>query len=202
MTSSANAPWYTRLRDAVLHNGHGERSPADFNVEFPLRDGKRKFGTAFEESGNLIHQTLVESINGNSSKPANTGCREFRQQLSGIPMRIDRRASGELQAAVQPLSIGHADFDPCGGPSGQVANKHRGIIPGSDALHIVERIRMIDAGKTLSIEYTMSDPKSWEGEWKMTKRWSRVDERDIAEVSCLPDLNQHMPTTQSKDHVR
>jgi hypothetical protein len=75
-------------------------------------------------------------------------------------------------------------------------------IPGSDALHIVERIRLIDEGKTMSIEFTMSDPKSWEGEWKMTKRWRRVDERDIAEVSCLPDLNEHMPTTQSKDNVR
>ena len=75
-------------------------------------------------------------------------------------------------------------------------------IPGSDALHIVERVQMIDNGNTLSIEYAMTDPKSWEGEWKMTKRWRRVDERDIAEVSCLPDLNEHMPTTQSKNNVR
>jgi hypothetical protein len=75
-------------------------------------------------------------------------------------------------------------------------------VPGSDALHIVERIRMIDGGKTLSIEYTMSDSKGWEGEWKMTKRWQRVDDRDIAEVECLPDLNDHMPTTHSNANVR
>jgi len=75
-------------------------------------------------------------------------------------------------------------------------------IPGSDALHIVERVKLIDEGKTLSIEYTLSDSKSWVGEWKMTKRWRRVDERDIAEVSCLPDLNEHMPTTQSNANVR
>jgi hypothetical protein len=75
-------------------------------------------------------------------------------------------------------------------------------IPASDALHIVERIRMTNEGKTLEIEYTLSDPKSWEGEWKMTKRWQRVDERDIAEVECLPDLNEHMPTTKSNANVR
>jgi hypothetical protein len=75
-------------------------------------------------------------------------------------------------------------------------------IPASDALHIVERIKMINDGKTLEIEYTLADPKSWEGEWKMTKRWNRVDDRDIAEVSCLPDLNDHMPSTHSKDNVR
>jgi hypothetical protein len=49
-------------------------------------------------------------------------------------------------------------------------------IPGSDALHIIERMRMINGGATLEIEYTLSDPKSWEGEWKMTKRWRRVDD--------------------------
>ena len=61
----------------------------------------------------------------------------------------------------------------------------------------IERLR-----GSLRIEYTLADPKSWEGEWKMTKRWNRVDDRDIAEVSCLPDLNDHMPSTHSKDNVR
>jgi len=45
-------------------------------------------------------------------------------------------------------------------------------------------------GKTLEIEYTFSDPKSWEGEWKSTKRWQRVDDRDIAEVECLPEIQR------------
>jgi hypothetical protein len=72
-------------------------------------------------------------------------------------------------------------------------------IPASEDLHIVERIRKIDNGQTLEIAYTLTDPKSWEGDWKMTKRWRRVDDRDIAEVSCLPDLNEHMPSVQSKD---
>lgn len=75
-------------------------------------------------------------------------------------------------------------------------------IPASDAFHVIERIRMVDKGMTLEFQYTLIDPKGWEGEWKMTKRWRRVDERDIAEVSCLPDLNEHMPTVQSKENVR
>jgi hypothetical protein len=77
-------------------------------------------------------------------------------------------------------------------------------VPASDALHIVERIRLVDGGKKMQIEYTMTDPKSWEGEWKITKQWNRVDSRDmeIAEVECLPDLNSHIPSTQSKENVR
>jgi hypothetical protein len=75
-------------------------------------------------------------------------------------------------------------------------------IPASDQLHIVERIRLVNNGNTLEIGYTMTDPKSWEGDWKVTKRWTRVEDTDIAEVSCLPDLNQHMPSTQSTANVR
>jgi len=75
-------------------------------------------------------------------------------------------------------------------------------IPASDALHIVERMRLIDKGATLEIGYTASDPKSWEGEWKWTKRWRRVDDTDITEASCLPDLNEHMLSTKGNANVR
>jgi hypothetical protein len=75
-------------------------------------------------------------------------------------------------------------------------------VPASEDLQIVERIRLIDEGRNMEIEYSFTDPKSWVGTWKVTKRWRRVDDRDIAEVSCLPDLNSHMPSTQSQDHVR
>jgi hypothetical protein len=70
-------------------------------------------------------------------------------------------------------------------------------IPGSDALHIVERMRLINSGNTLEIEYTMTDPKSWEGEWKGTKRWNRADDMEIDEAQCLPDLNAHMPSVKA-----
>ena len=54
----------------------------------------------------------------------------------------------------------------------------------------------------LDIEYTMTDPKSWEGEWKMTKTFRRRDDADITEVQCLPDLNEHLPATSSKALVK
>jgi hypothetical protein len=75
-------------------------------------------------------------------------------------------------------------------------------IPAGEQLHIVERIRMINDGKQLEIEYTMTDPEYWEGEWKSTKRFNRVNDEDIPEVSCLPDLNEHLQSTRSKAQVR
>jgi hypothetical protein len=68
-------------------------------------------------------------------------------------------------------------------------------IPISDEFEIVERIRMLDEGKTLEIEFIMTDPKNWKGEWRSTKRWMRMDESDISEVECLPNLNRDLPST-------
>jgi len=72
-------------------------------------------------------------------------------------------------------------------------------IPAGEQLHIVERFKMV--GPQLEIEYTMTDPEHWEGEWKSTKRFNRVIDEDIQEVSCLPDLNEHLQSTTSKTQV-
>ena len=49
--------------------------------------------------------------------------------------------------------------------------------------------------------YTMSEV-SWEGEMKWTKRWNRVDDQEVTEVECTPDLNSHIPSTQSDFQAR
>src|SRR5580692_6425283 len=69
-------------------------------------------------------------------------------------------------------------------------------IPISDQLHMVEKIRLLDKGTTLEIETIMTDPKNWKGEWHSTHRWTRMDYSDIPEVECLPNLNEHLPSTQ------
>jgi len=74
-------------------------------------------------------------------------------------------------------------------------------VPVSKDFHIIERIRMINDGKTLEIKYSLFDPQNWEGEWTSTKRWNRMDDQDITEVECLPDLNEHLPSTQSKLNI-
>lgn len=102
-------------------------------------------------------------------------------------------------------SIGHWEDDALVIDTRYFVGHHHWVdtgIPASEDLHIIERVRMIDGGENLEIEYTLEDPGSWEGAWSTTKRWRRVDERDIAEVSCLPDLNEHMPSVQSEFNIR
>jgi len=69
-------------------------------------------------------------------------------------------------------------------------------IPVSDQFRIIERIRMIEKGEALQIDYTMTDPKMWEGEWRSTKRFIRKHYSDIPEVECLPNLNKNLPSTE------
>ena len=68
-------------------------------------------------------------------------------------------------------------------------------LPISDQFEIVERMKMKEDGKILEIEYIMTDPKNWKGEWRSTKRWLRMDYSDIPEVECLPNLNKNLPST-------
>jgi hypothetical protein len=73
-------------------------------------------------------------------------------------------------------------------------------IPVSDQFEMTERVTLADKGMTLQIEYTMTDPKNWKGEWKSTKRWLREDDSDVPEVECLPNLNENLPSTE-KGHA-
>ena len=102
-------------------------------------------------------------------------------------------------------SIGHWEGDALVVDTTAFIPEHHTIdvgIPVSDQFHMVERIRLLDGGKSLEIAYTMTDPKMWESEWKSLHYWKRVDDQDISEVECLPDLDEHLPSTQSKLNVR
>ena len=70
-------------------------------------------------------------------------------------------------------------------------------IPISEKFRVQERMRLLENGEVLQIQYIMTDPVNWKGEWRNTKRWLRVDETDINEVECLPDLNDNLPSTQA-----
>jgi hypothetical protein len=70
-------------------------------------------------------------------------------------------------------------------------------IPISEEFRVQERMKLLENGEVLEIEYVMTDPNNWVGEWRNTKRWLRVDNTDIGEVECLPDLNDNLPSTQA-----
>jgi hypothetical protein len=74
-------------------------------------------------------------------------------------------------------------------------------IPAGGQLRIIERIRLNEETDQLEIEYTMTDPENWVGEWKNMKYFNRVTDTDISEVACLPNLNENMLSTRSESLI-
>jgi hypothetical protein len=68
-------------------------------------------------------------------------------------------------------------------------------IPISEEFEMTERIRMVENGTVMEVEYTLVDPLSWTGEWRSTKRFKRQDYTDINESHCILQYNEHLPGT-------
>jgi len=68
-------------------------------------------------------------------------------------------------------------------------------IPIDDQFHMVERINLVNGGRTMRIKYIMTDPTMWEGEWTSTKDFLRQDQTDINEAECILQYNEHLPGT-------
>src|SRR5678815_1757608 len=108
---------------------------------------------------------------------------------------LDGRPHSDPDVVVRTFngeSIGKWEGDTLVVDTTHFVNDHHWIdsgIPATDALHIVERMRLLKGGAVLEIEYTLTDPKSWEGEMKWTKRWNRVDDQEVTEVSCTPAVS-------------
>lgn len=68
-------------------------------------------------------------------------------------------------------------------------------IPITFDLEITERIRLLEDGKSMEVEYIMTDPNMWEGEWRSTKRFGRQDYTDINESNCILAYNANLPGT-------
>jgi len=68
-------------------------------------------------------------------------------------------------------------------------------IPTSDEFEMVERIRLAEDGTVMEVEYIMTDPQMWEGEWRSTKRFTRQDYTDINEANCILAYNENLPGT-------
>jgi hypothetical protein len=94
-------------------------------------------------------------------------------------------------------SIGRWEGDTLVVDTISMAGDHQWIqagIPASDALHIVERYRMADDGNSFEVEFTMTDPENWEGEWTNTKRFVRQNRTDIEEHVCIYEQMRELPS--------
>lgn len=95
-------------------------------------------------------------------------------------------------------SIGHFEGDTLVVDSRYFVSDNHWIdrgIPISDEFAITERITLHENGTRMRIEYIMTDPLTWEGEWRSTKEFTRQDYTDINEANCILAYNENLPGT-------
>ncbi len=68
----------------------------------------------------------------------------------------------------------------------------QGVFTGSQ-LKITERIQMLNDGNTIKMEFIMTDPEHWVGEWRHIKFRDRILRYDVHEAHCLPADNELLP---------
>ena len=56
--------------------------------------------------------------------------------------------------------------------------------PHTTRLHVVERFRMLDAGKTLQVSIAVDDPGAFTMPWSAMQRWKRREGDTITELIC------------------
>ena len=56
--------------------------------------------------------------------------------------------------------------------------------PHTDKMHVVERFKLIDGGKTLQATMTVDDPGAFRMPWSAVQRWSRQQVRPMIEDYC------------------
>ena len=101
---------------------------------------------------------------------------------------LDRNWGGE--------SLGHWEGDELVvETTGFIGENHfvQAGVRASTDLKIVERYKMLNDGQTIAIEFTMTDPQNWEGEWKHVKFRDRVLRSDVKEANCIYADNLALP---------
>ena len=72
----------------------------------------------------------------------------------------------------------------------------QGIFTG-DQLKITERFTMLNDGNTIKMDFIMTDPEHWTGEWRHTKFRDRLLRSDVREANCLYEDNEALPGMRS-----
>ena len=56
--------------------------------------------------------------------------------------------------------------------------------PHTGQMHVVERYKLIDGGKTLQASVTVDDPGAFNMAWTAVQRWKRGEVRPLEELAC------------------
>jgi hypothetical protein len=63
--------------------------------------------------------------------------------------------------------------------------------PHTEQLHVIERFRMIEDGKTLEVDVHVEDPGAFTTPWNAIQRYRRVQQNPLSEIVCAENNDDH-----------
>jgi len=106
-------------------------------------------------------------------------------QVRHIYMNVPH--SGKIAPSWYGESVGHYEGDTLVvdtiGITTKVAVDYY-LTPHTDKLHVVERYRLVDDGKTLEVSFTVDDEGAFTMPWSASQRYQKVDKTPMDEVVC------------------
>ena len=63
--------------------------------------------------------------------------------------------------------------------------------PHTEQLHVIERYRMVDGGKTLEVNAHIEDPGAFTTPWDAIQRYRRVEQGPMIEMACAENNEDH-----------
>jgi hypothetical protein len=110
---------------------------------------------------------------------------EYDQQVRHIRMNVPHSANPKPSWYGE--SVGHYEgdtlvVDTTGLNDRTFVDNYR--TPHTTQLHVVERLTLMDGGKTLEAAITVDDPGAFNMPWSAVQRWRRRDGRPVIEVVC------------------
>ena len=126
----------------------------------------------------------------------------FDSQARHVFLNVEHSAN--LKPSWYGESIGHYEgdtlvIDTIGLSTKTFVDPYR--TPHSDKLHVIERWRLAEGGKTLEVEMTVDDPETYDKPWKATLSY-RQAQGPFVEMACAENnlqFDYHMPVAKKPD---
>jgi len=108
---------------------------------------------------------------------------------------LDQRHSADPKPSWYGESVGHYEngdtlvVDTIGMNDKTYVDNYR--TPHTTQLHVVERFRIVDGGKTLQVDVHVEDPGAYTTPWNAIQRYRRVEEGPLHEMVCADNNGDH-----------
>jgi hypothetical protein len=109
-------------------------------------------------------------------------------------VRLDARHPANLKPSWYGDSVGHYEGDTLVVDTVGITTKayvDNYQTPHTEALHVVERYHLIDAGNTLEVNIHVEDPGAFTTPWNAIQRYRKVNRGPLSEMACAENNDDH-----------